>query len=182
MLKFDPPWFCIHVISSPWGCVTACSRGSVCVDVCYLKLVSFWLLANHNTGIVVEPVTPHTHTHPHTHTLTHACTKTWNMPTSTDSCMDLHTDSLACSCTRLHAYVSCGSCYYAILQVMNQSICLQSVLKRGRQTEWKIQCSTAQLRLLYKCTHYFSSLLAANFCINTELYNTRHYANVFKTN
>ena len=57
---------CVHAYMLVCVCVCVCVCACVCVDVCYLKLVSFWLLPNHNTGIVAQPVT-HTNTHAHTH-------------------------------------------------------------------------------------------------------------------
>lgn len=106
-----------------WVCVC------VCVYVCFLKLVSFWLLPNHNSDIVAQPVT---------HTCTKTCSvKHTHMPAWTcihafiHSCRHRHT----CICTCPHTYASCGSCYYAILQVMSQSICFQLDSKWERESE-----------------------------------------------
>lgn len=119
-----------HLDENAWHCALESAR----VDVCYLKLVSFWLLLNHNTGIVAQSIT-HIHTRTKTscrrkHTLVH----TWVLTRAfVHSCMHLDTDALGHSCTCPHTYASCGICYYTILQVMNQPICLQSASKWERE-------------------------------------------------
>lgn len=146
MLKLNPLCVCIHVISSPWRSMTVHSPGSVYVlasaiwsllgsDCCLITTLALWcsLLHAHK----------HTYTHMQAHTKTFGCMK---HNTHTHICTHGHsctlhsyaaadTDTLAHSCTCPHAYASCVSCYYTILQVMNQSICLQSVLKWERDGE-----------------------------------------------
>lgn len=110
-------------------------------------------MPNHNTGIVVQPATcTQTHTHKeniHILTCTHGNS---HIHTQLHALRHRHARPLM---HFPHTYALCGSCYYAILQVMNQSICLQSVSKWER----KRKCYTAALLLLYWGCTTFSALL-----------------------
>lgn len=145
----------------------------VCVYVCFLKLVSFWLLPNHNSDIVAQPVT-------------HTCTKTC-------SGKHTHTHAWTCilafvrSCRHRHTCMHLPTHICLVWKLLlchitgNEPVHMLPVRFKVRERKRELHCSftTAPLRLCclicfinhhFLFIYFFTFLsYATNSCKNTGL-------------
>lgn len=109
--------------------MTVGSPGSV-----YVLMSAIWSLLGSDCRLIttlalwcsLSRAHKHTQRHADARLMTHTCTYTWALVLSIYAQLQTYCP---------HTYASCVSCYYTILQVMNQSICPQSVSKWERDEE-----------------------------------------------